>query len=322
MPDVTLGQGNFAKLKLAEQSSNPSTPASGFGYLYSKNDGLYLITDDGVVVGPLGAIPSLCDGRLTLTSGTAVTTSDVTAATSVYFTPFEGNQIALYDSVRWKSHTFTEVTGSLSGLAADTNYDVYVYSNSGTITLDLTAWTNATTRATALTKQDGVYVKTGSTGRRFVGTIRTTSTIGQCEDSVTKRLVANYYNARRRRLYKETGAGHSYSVADWRAWNNDSAQKLEFIWLGEHAMEIQAIGNVYPTADGNIGYLGVGIDGFATGNKIFQAHNLNQNSLYVPAGGYYAPSASGYHYFTALEYGNATSAINLSELFFSGLMWG
>src|SRR6185436_9706895 len=38
----------------------------------------------------------VCDGRLTLTSGTPVTTGDVTAATTLYFTPNGGNQIALY----------------------------------------------------------------------------------------------------------------------------------------------------------------------------------------------------------------------------------
>lgn len=42
-----------------------------------------------------GLFPSICQGRLTLTSGTPVTTSDVTAATTIYFTPYKGNRIAL-----------------------------------------------------------------------------------------------------------------------------------------------------------------------------------------------------------------------------------
>jgi hypothetical protein len=43
------------RVRLAEQSANPSAPASGYGYLFSKDDGgLYFINDAGVVYGPLG----------------------------------------------------------------------------------------------------------------------------------------------------------------------------------------------------------------------------------------------------------------------------
>jgi len=54
-------------------------------------------------------------GRLTLTSGTPVTTSDVTAATSVYYTPYVGNKISLYNGWEWIFHEFSELSLSLSG---------------------------------------------------------------------------------------------------------------------------------------------------------------------------------------------------------------
>lgn len=41
-------------LLLAEQGSNPSTPASGYGRLFVKSDGVYFIDDAGSVTGPLG----------------------------------------------------------------------------------------------------------------------------------------------------------------------------------------------------------------------------------------------------------------------------
>src|SRR5665213_2163919 len=44
-----------------------------------------------------GGSNSICDGRLTLTSGVPVTTADVASATTVYFTPYKGNKIALFD---------------------------------------------------------------------------------------------------------------------------------------------------------------------------------------------------------------------------------
>jgi hypothetical protein len=41
-------------LTLAEQASDPATPAAGLWELYSKSGGLYLIDDAGAVVGPFG----------------------------------------------------------------------------------------------------------------------------------------------------------------------------------------------------------------------------------------------------------------------------
>src|SRR4051812_49331438 len=56
----------------------------------------------------------LSPGRLTLTSGTPLTTSDVTAAGTVYFTPYNGNVIGLYDGTDWLAIPFTEQSISLA----------------------------------------------------------------------------------------------------------------------------------------------------------------------------------------------------------------
>jgi len=45
-------------VRLAEQASAPDTPASGYGQLYCKSDGLYFKGDDGVEIGPLAAAAS------------------------------------------------------------------------------------------------------------------------------------------------------------------------------------------------------------------------------------------------------------------------
>lgn len=43
---------NIGKIRLQEQGSNPSAAASGYGYLYIKDDGkLFLMTDDGRAIG-------------------------------------------------------------------------------------------------------------------------------------------------------------------------------------------------------------------------------------------------------------------------------
>lgn len=42
-------------VRLKEQASAPDTPASGYGQLYCKSDGIYFKGDDGVEIGPLAA---------------------------------------------------------------------------------------------------------------------------------------------------------------------------------------------------------------------------------------------------------------------------
>ena len=171
-----------------------------------------------------------CNGRLTLTSGLPVTTSDVTAATTIYFTPSGGRQITLYDgSSAWENISFTQLSIAVPG-TTNTLYDVFVYNNAGVATLELTAWTNDTTRATALVLQDGVYVKSGATTRRYVGSFRTTGVAGQTEDSLAKRYVWNYYN-RVQRFMKagDATATWNYSVATYRQANGSTANQLDCV---------------------------------------------------------------------------------------------
>ncbi len=92
-----------------------------------------------------GVLPSTCEGRLTLTTAVPVTTSDVTAAGTLYFTPFRGNVVALYDGADWNGHAISELSLSLSGLLPHSLHDVFIYDNSSTPTLELTAWSAGAT---------------------------------------------------------------------------------------------------------------------------------------------------------------------------------
>ena len=181
----------------------------------------------------LGELITTCNGRLTLTTDVPVTTSDVTAATTLYFTPYMGDHIALYDGEEWLFRQFEEMNISLSGKTADTNYDAFIYETSGSpagIELELVAWTDSTNRATALTTQNGVYVKSGDATRRYLGTIRTTGTIGQCEDSEVKRYCWNYYNRVLRPFVRiEPTANWVYGSTTWRPSNNNIANRFSFV---------------------------------------------------------------------------------------------
>src|SRR5687767_357259 len=67
------------------------------------------------------------DGRLTTETGVPISSSDRTAQSTIYYTPFDGNQIALYNGAAWALSTFTERSLALSGLTTDKNYDVFLY---------------------------------------------------------------------------------------------------------------------------------------------------------------------------------------------------
>lgn len=172
--------------------------------------------------------PATCQGRLTLTTGVPVTISDVTAATTLYFTPYKGNLIGTYSGSAWSTGTFTEKSITLASLTANLPYDVFIVDS--TYALELVAWTNNTTRATALVLQDGIEVKSGATTRRYLGTICITGTTGQCEDSLAKRFVWNRYNRVTRAMLARTATTTwTYSTIAYRQANADAAYQLAMI---------------------------------------------------------------------------------------------
>ena len=171
----------------------------------------------------------LCQGRITLTSGTPVTTADVTGATSIYFTPYKGDQIGLFDGTYWDILAFAELTLSLAGYTASKPYDIFAYNNSGAVALESLVWTDATTRATALVYQNGILVKSGTTTRRYLGTIYINSSGGQTDDSNTKRFVWNYYNQKDRQIKRTESTAHTYNSSTPREWNNNAAIRVYFV---------------------------------------------------------------------------------------------
>lgn len=178
------------------------------------------------VMGMLGLLPG---GRLTLTTGVPVTTSDVTAAGTLYYTPYLHDKIRIYDGTRWRVYTFTERSLSLT-LTSGKNYDVFIYDNAGTLTLELSAaWTTDTARADALTTQDGVTVKSGATTRLWLGTLRAAAT-NQTEDSVTKRFLWNAYNQNERSLkIVESTASWTYNSSTLRQVRAQTSNRVEVV---------------------------------------------------------------------------------------------
>ena len=203
--------------------------------------------------------------RLTLTTGVPVTVTDVTAATTLYMSPYQGSTIYLYTGSAWQPLTSAEVSVAIPATTSQM-YDVFAFNNSGALSLDLTAWTNDTSRATALALQDGIYVKSGTLTHRYVGSIRTTGVSGQTEDSELKRYLWNYYN-RQMRLFQryETTASWNYTTATVRQANGSTSNQVDMV-LGVAEVPIDLTLNVVNrnSTDSVLTSYGIGEDSTTT----------------------------------------------------------
>jgi hypothetical protein len=257
-----------------------------------------------------GLIPG---GRLTLTTALPVTTTDVTGASAVtiFYTPYIHNQVPLYDgSTAWTRRTFAEISIAVPATTA-TMYDVFVYDNSGTAALELLAWTNDTTRATALVKQDGRWVKTGATTRLYLGSFRTGTVSGQTEDSLAKRLVWNFYNRVRRALnVTDATATWTYTTAGYRQANGSTANQVAaVVGVAEGAIDLRVVASATNTgaAPGVLIYVGIGLDGvgaFVTGERTTPA-NAYTGAMGAPSAHVVFVPSTGYHFYTWMEYSAA-----------------
>lgn len=97
--------------------------------------------------------PGVPQGRLTLTSGVPVLAAGVTAATTIYYTPYIGDRVPIYDGTKWVSREFTELSLALDNDSGHTGYqqsdnlyDLFVVNDAGTLRLGTgPAWTKAAT---------------------------------------------------------------------------------------------------------------------------------------------------------------------------------
>ncbi|MCX6107955.1 MAG: hypothetical protein NTY08_19165, partial [Proteobacteria bacterium] len=245
-------------------------------------------------------------GRLTLTSNTPISTSDVTTASTLYYTPYTDDQIALYDGSNWRQYTFAQLALTLSGLTYGKNYDVFVYSNSGTPALELSAaWTNDTSRADVISRINGVWSKTTATTRRYVGTIRTTGTM-TTEDSNAKRYVWNMYNRVTTPSYQlDNTAGWAVSATNtWEPFNSGNGNwKHEFVLgLSEDAVSCSlTVLILQSTTSGMFASIGVDANNAQAGGV---GRIYSQSGISVYGSGtvvYQNWLPAGYHYCQAIE---------------------
>ncbi len=126
---------------------------------------------------PMTSIYAAPQGRLTLTSGTPVMTADATAQTSVYYTPYQGNIVPIYDGTNMQSYTFGQLTLALSSTnhPAGEVFDVYASLQSGVVVLSAMYWGSNSSRSSSaggktgtgnatVTQVDGLWVNNAAIG--------------------------------------------------------------------------------------------------------------------------------------------------------------
>ena len=310
------GSNVFARTALTESSTGSAinfaagtknvfidVPAAGF---FSANNYLSDPTQFGPQFNP--------GGRLTLASGTPVTTSDQTAKTAVLYTPYIHNVCPVIEnSTRLVMAVFPETSYNLGTITSGKNYDVFAWSSGGVFSLYVEAWTNDTTRAVSLVNHTsfGFLVHSTNTYLRYLGTLRTTSTT-TTEDSKAKRFLWNMYNRvpREIRNYESTSSW-SYGTSTWRAINNSTTNQVAFVnGLNESPVSVRATSQVTSSA-GNTALVGLNLDA-TTGAP--PTPYIGQ----IGGGGYsfFAQSQTidysdyaglGYHYLQMMEYGGGTN---------------
>lgn len=252
-------------------------------------------------------------GRLTLESGVPVSTSNQTAKGTLYYTPFVHDYVRLYDGTRPKLYQFSELSLSLT-VTSGSNYDVFVYDNSGTLTLELSsAWTNDTTRANALAWQSGVgYVKSGTATRLWLGTIRASGT-NTCEfspdqqsGSACKLFLWNNHNRVMVPAYcHDPTDSWTYTTDTWRQARASSGNQIEFV-CGQAGSLIAATTTQIGNNSGAVSIRGaIGYDSTSS-----PASRCDIGPQYIASGSNLTlpliatlqmPATLGYHYLSRLE---------------------
>lgn len=88
-------------------------------------------------------------GRLTLSSNTPIITADATAQTSIYYTPYIGNSLPIYNGTIFINTTFAQLTLTLNTTNHPQSqvFDIYASLQSGNVILSAMYWGNNSSRS-------------------------------------------------------------------------------------------------------------------------------------------------------------------------------
>lgn len=272
-------------------------------------------------------------GRLTLASVTPVMNTSVTGSVTVYYTPFNGNLVPIYDGTNVVPTIFTEVaqattdtTKSPAAVAASSLYDIFVWNDSGTIRATRgPAWTNATTRSLALARTNGILlnastITNGPAANRgtYVGTVASnaSSTIDFIYGAPGTAAVLNVWNMYNRMdvctACCENTASWNYATNTVRPPNGSTHSSVTFVSGAREECIDASFQCRAQTTTANIAMsIGLALDSTTAYDKNAQsiAQVTATNQIFLNVANTYPPQL-GQHFVQALE--NSPSAATVT----------
>lgn len=292
------------------------------------------------------AVTALTDfhaqGRLTVSSGTPVVTSNVSGATTIYYVPYNGRAITIYNGTNDINYDIgvSGINIALgSNWAANSAFDVFVYNNSGSPALCTVAWTNTTTRATALDLATrGYYTNSGTPACRtgnastitlsanqgtYLGSFYTNGSTGQVDyvlsgsgsgGAAVNLGLWNYYNrVLTAASVTDNGVSYTYNSTTIREARGSSNNQVNFM-IGVVESGVNSINNISVTSgsgSGSVGNFGLGLNSTTLFTPIFTACQAVGSTAFGCSwslAGYLTPSV-GKNYIAALEQAGSTFTV-------------
>lgn len=284
-------------------------------------------------------------GRLTLTTAVPVTTADVTAATTVYYTPYNGNTVPIYNGTAFVDTPFTELsqlttdaTKSPAAVGNNLNYDVFVWNDAGTLRATRgPAWSTALARGagagtTELQLVNGIYTNkvaiTNGPGAglgTYVGSIRSNGS-AQINDSLLLRGVFNAFNRLDRKMVvTEATDSWNYTIQTWRQARATATNQVSaIVGLSEDLVQIHVQCPTFNAGGAVSIAVGVGVDSTTVNSAdLMGSFTGTQSSL--TSAEYKGYPGIGWHDFPWLEISAATGTTtwygdNGVTFWFSGMI--
>jgi hypothetical protein len=283
--------------KIANAAANSrllGSGASGSGSPYAEitlGTGLSMsgTTLNGISTGGTITTASITppQGRLTLVTGVPVMTSDQTAKTHVFYTNYVGPNVPLYDGSNWTLYSLSadlDMALDTTNQPVENVYDLYVWNNSGTISIGAgPAWSNTATITVTIASPavvtwtghglyEGAPVIFTTSGALPTGiTAGTTYYVGRSPGTNTFNLSTSVANAATGTFVNTSGSqsgthtGTNHTTGRGTGAGTTELQMLNGIWTNKNAITLTNgagagtsvaankatyLGSVYMTANG------------------------------------------------------------------------
>ena len=321
------------------------TGAAGSALTYSRSDHVHPTDTDVTTLMTQMAMPGTPTGRLTSVSGTPVLAGTPSASSNMYYTPYNGAVIWLYNGTIWQPKMFSELTNvasdttkNPSAVTASNNYDFFVWDDSGTLRLSRgPVWTNLTTRSsgTALVRVNGIWmnnaaITNGPAAQRgvYVGSARSNGAAQWVFQYATPIDVGaflwiwNTFNRVRVSTQMSVSTTWAYGPAPlgWRIAIGTSAYLNYFMTgLAEDSVDSFYFARIYSNPGNEAMAIGLGFDSATSPSAAGYAWMSTAGEQVTAQTQFNFPPQLGVHYIAALELSESGTPEVISYNAYTGL---